>query len=812
MNNYNHCHLIADYPSAPGEEFNQQFTTFLRVGRDWLADCSNLLYSWKAQLACTRGDHTVIVHSVFWLIMRARASMVKSPISRRFGLLILSLLLLQHVGVSQNTVRYNNQQLFLSGANLAWLSFADDIGPGTRDFGSFGDILMQMHNHGGNAIRWWLHTNGTVSPAFNDSGLVVGPGTGTLESLQKALDAAWQREVGVVLCLWSFDMLRSTNSSSVVARNLKLLNDTAYTTAYINTCLIPMVDAVRHHPALVAWEIFNEPEGMSNEFYFYQSDPHVPMSTIQRFVNRCAGAIHRRDSTALVTNGAWSFKALTDVPLGSLTKSESGQTSPGGMATQQMFANFNRKYGSTLSRTEFESYLKRVAVLENYNYYSDNRLIAAGGDPQGVLDFYSVHYYDWGGTQISPLHHPSGTWRLDKPIIVAEFALKDTYGVAKEDIYRTLFRNGYAGALAWSWTDVAFSTPEDMLAGMQSIWDSYRSAVDVRGVGADWANVFMTRPKTDSIFASSAPVTIEASAAVIDDGRVVLVEFFANDTLKIGERTTSPYTITWTNPPAGFYRLTAVATGSLGHRSTSNVVRIQIGNPAIIRLEAEGAVFGGDVANMFVRSLPAASGGAYLDVRTQAGTITWTILSIPSVGLYDIVFGYRLSYATPKTQILVVNGARSADLVFDGSMNTWLEKKQSVSLIKGLNTIQLEFSWGWMDLDYLMVPNGLTQVPENTISGSPSSYYLEQNYPNPFNPSTTVRFALPLRSHVSIYVYDVLGRRVADLFNGELAAGSFSTVWTSTVASGVYICVLEAESVEPPTRRSHKAIKLTLIR
>ena len=39
-------------------------------------------------------------------------------------------------------VKYNNQQLFLSGANLAWVNFAGDIGPGTTDFARFADIML----------------------------------------------------------------------------------------------------------------------------------------------------------------------------------------------------------------------------------------------------------------------------------------------------------------------------------------------------------------------------------------------------------------------------------------------------------------------------------------------------------------------------------------------------------------------------------------------------------------------------------------------------------------------------------------------
>ena len=55
---------------------------------------------------------------------------------------------------------------------------------------------------------------------------------------------------------------------------------------------------------------------------------------------------------------------------------------------------------------------------ENRNYYSDARLIAAGGDPLGVLDFYTVHYYAWGSTQISPFHHDASFWGLDKPLVL----------------------------------------------------------------------------------------------------------------------------------------------------------------------------------------------------------------------------------------------------------------------------------------------------------------------------------------------------------------------------------------------------------
>ncbi len=75
----------------------------------------------------------------------------------------------------------------------------------------------------------------------------------------------------------------------------------------------------------------------------------------------------------------------------------------------------------------------------------------------------------------------------------------------------------------------------------------------------------------------------------------------------------------------------------------------------------------------------------------------------------------------------------------------------------------------------------------------PSSYSLEQNYPNPFNPTTTIRFALPNSSDVSLKVYDALGNEVMSLVNGFKNAGSHSVEMNaSNLSSGVYFYKLQA--------------------
>jgi hypothetical protein len=75
----------------------------------------------------------------------------------------------------------------------------------------------------------------------------------------------------------------------------------------------------------------------------------------------------------------------------------------------------------------------------------------------------------------------------------------------------------------------------------------------------------------------------------------------------------------------------------------------------------------------------------------------------------------------------------------------------------------------------------------------PKDYTLYQNYPNPFNPTTTINYDLPKNSHITLKVYDALGREVATLVDQEKTAGSYqATVDGSRFASGVYFYRIEA--------------------
>ncbi len=84
-----------------------------------------------------------------------------------------------------------------------------------------------------------------------------------------------------------------------------------------------------------------------------------------------------------------------------------------------------------------------------------------------------------------------------------------------------------------------------------------------------------------------------------------------------------------------------------------------------------------------------------------------------------------------------------------------------------------------------------TSVEQNT--SNPNRFSLEQNYPNPFNPSTVIRYSIPVSEHVSLKVFDLLGKEIAILVNETKAAGSFSQEWdASGLPSGIYFYRLQS--------------------
>ena len=140
-----------------------------------------------------------------------------------------------------------------------------------------------------------------------------------------------------------------------------------------------------------------------------------------------------------------------------------------------------------------------------------------------------------------------------------------------------------------------------------------------------------------------------------------------------------------------------------------------------------------------------------------------------------------------------------------GSMGTPQYKRNSTSstgLLAPTCAIYKEGNTKYSAFSYAGVgPTGVYYNMENLITGIhqignevPSGFSLQQNYPNPFNPVTNIKFSVPKAGLVTLKIYDISGREVAELVNRNLSAGTFNYDFdASHLSSGVYFYRISAE-------------------
>jgi plastocyanin len=764
--------------------------------------------------------------------------------------LIIILSLSSMLSAQDNRIEYNNQKLFLSGTNLAWINFARDIGPSTTDFPGLEKAFKMVSDNGGNSMRWWLHTNGTESPAFDANGLVNGPGVNTISDLKTALDLAWKNHTGLILCLWSFDMLSVNAGNAAIARNKVMLNDTAALSAYINKALIPIVEAVKAHPAIISWEVFNEPEGMSEEFGWANVD-HVPMARIQRFVNRVAGAIHRTDPSAKVTNGAWSFMAMTDVTFSASVASGGSNMYDTSVASVNVTKSKNNLSSDSVSNSSL-SINKNNASVTNMNYYSDARLKAAGGDTLGCLDFYCVHYYaeNWG-KNLSPFHHPYKDWKLDKPLVVAEFFIEDTFGIGYPGLYDTLYNLGYAGALNWDYGTALQQTRAKEL--MNSLYSRHPNDIAIIKSGE----------KGKILIFRASPSTIEKGDTTelsweATPGAVVTYNgtpYGSKGSVKVVPEKTTTYTIyskgemsdsskiTVSVLPSGKFLSFKVYPTTIGRGDTATFV-YSTTRGTVMKVNGENVLSSGTLKVTPLKSITyyfetsgdinqsrmipitvvgpdsvsrasfrpvtvssTASGSPQNLVDDNSNT-SWKSATVASsvtidlqqtTKLREIHLGFNADYATQYAIGISDDGSKFVLLksitTGKGGYEVVSNLTSTARYIKiNFNKLRSDTSKG-VSLNEILVygsPVGTgVEINDNLI---PKEYGLNQNYPNPFNPSTTIEYELPKTSKVSLKVYNVVGQLVAEIDNRTRPAGKHSVVFNASfLASGVYIYRLQAD-------------------
>jgi len=365
--------------------------------------------------------------------------------------------------VQGNKFVYGDDEVYLSGTNTGWINYGNDFGNNQWDQTTGAQWVQNMKelgDAGANSIRVWVHVEGAEQPEFDSNGFCTGTDAANtlIPDLRKLLDACQENGIFMNLVLWNGAEMREQNYKDLFFDDAKLQ-------AYIDNALIPMVNALKDHPALGAWEPMNEPEGSSpagqtdsNPCYDFThldyakkafpgmkapgwSGGNVPMRNILRFHNWIIDAIHTADPKAIVSAGSWSHFATSDATI--------------------IMEDPIHKYG--------------------FNHYKDSCLMDAGGRPRGTVDFWQFHSYPWAGAWI---HGQPWTglsvadYELDGPIVLGEFptatfalnyqgaALPN--GDTTEDLVEYAYTHDFNGGWTW-YLGTTLQADQDVFAGTRQL-------------------------------------------------------------------------------------------------------------------------------------------------------------------------------------------------------------------------------------------------------------------------------------------------------------------------------------------------------
>jgi LruC domain-containing protein/uncharacterized repeat protein (TIGR01451 family) len=227
----------------------------------------------------------------------------------------------------------------------------------------------------------------------------------------------------------------------------------------------------------------------------------------------------------------------------------------------------------------------------------------------------------------------------------------------------------------------------------------------------------------------------------------------------------------------------------------------QDGVPKLITATVDGTIYKLDATNLTV----------IWEIPTGQQIYSSPVLAdIDGDNYLDVVYGGQSGYLIPLTRdgglvddttiaalgpfdSWIISSCAVGDIDRDGKID--LVAASMDKTIKAFNlpstNVNSKVWWGSFgkDLYNSRVADSLTSTAIHSSNGlsTADKYALNQNYPNPFNPTTKISFSLPKGEFVTVKIFDMLGKEVAQLVNGELKAGNYEYQFNgSSLASGIY--------------------------
>jgi len=252
---------------------------------------------------------------------------------------------------------------------------------------------------------------------------------------------------------------------------------------------------------------------------------------------------------------------------------------------------------------------------------------------------------------------------------------------------------------AWQTYTSVVKTSASITAGQHIM----RVAMDVGAFNLNWLNIVrhnnppsvsITSPANGATFTAGANIAINANASD-SDGSVTKIEFFSGGN-KIGEDTSSPYSMTWSNVTAGSYALTARATDNEGGTTTSAGVNITVNPPPggtnlLVNGGFESGTSSWSGQGCSISSSSTAHSGSK-SVVTSSRTASWAgpvqnitaAVAANGQGNYNLSAWYKMASGSATARVTVKLVSTSGGTTYpgvQGSVTTsWTQVSGQVSL------------------------------------------------------------------------------------------------------------------------------------